>query len=133
MGGRYEHRRVLFLPLMLPSRFKDSSAVPASYVWMLAAISFLAANFMVWKRERRRTEDAASRLREIENAKPRLMLKQPGAIYSELVTQTFRDETGTVLKQRVDNFLKVRFINDPSLSVPSSKATGVIATIDYHR
>jgi hypothetical protein len=124
---------LLFLPLLFPSTFEDSSAIPASYVWIAAAICFVAANFMFWKRDYKRAEEMASKLGEVESGKPRLLLKQPKAIYCETVTQTFTNQqSGVIIKQRVDTFLKVRFINDPELSVASSKAT-VIATIDYYR
>ena len=74
-----------------------------------------------------------TKLDAMESTKPKIKLKEPGAIYTEPIVQSFRGTSGQLFKQRVDTFLKVRFINDPQLSVPSSKATGVIATIDYHR
>jgi HAMP domain-containing protein len=117
---------LLFLPIILPDKFKDSSAAPASYVWVAGAICFLAANFMIWTRSQKALD-------EIENARPRLMLNEPGAIASGPIAQTFSNPiSGKILKQRIDNFLTVRFINDPPLSVPSSKAT-VLATIEYYR
>jgi hypothetical protein len=96
-------------------------------------VLIFVAQYQAWSEERSKYESEAGKLEKINTEKPRLLLKQPGAISSELITQTFGDvHSGKVLKQRVDNFLKVRFINDPELSVPSSKAT-VIATIDYYR
>jgi hypothetical protein len=41
----------LFLPIVLPGKFRDSSAVSAGYIWIAAAVCFLVANFLVWKHE----------------------------------------------------------------------------------
>ena len=114
-----------------------ATAAAAEYVaWITGALSgflIFVAQYQAWSGERNNFEAASKKLEKIENEKPRLLLKQPGAISCESITQTFGDvRSGKVLKQRVDLFLKVRFINDPELSVPSSKAT-VIATIDYYR
>jgi len=114
-----------------------TTATGAKYIaWITGGVSaflVLVAQFQVWSEEREKYETEAKRLEKIENEKPRLVLKEPDAAYCETVSQSFGDGTGKILKQRIDNFLKIRFINDPELSVPSSKAIGVIATLDYYR
>ena len=116
----------LFLPLLFPNSFRDSSSVPASYVWVAAVVCFLAANFMVWRREREKVE-------AVENGKPNIKLMQPDAVRSEDVYQRFSDQKGALLHEQVVPFLKVRFINDPKVSYPSANATGVRAYIKYYR
>jgi hypothetical protein len=123
-------------PLTVPftiAAFFVPSAVYRVLFATLAVVAALLTCYRIWAKEYERAESVTSKLDAIERAQPRLMLKEPGAIYCESVTQTFRDVAGRIVKQRVDRFLKVRFINNPGLSVPSSKATGVIATIDYYR
>jgi hypothetical protein len=122
----------LTVPFTIAAFFVPSTRYRALFA-TLAVVAALVTCYRIWAKEYERAEDVNSRLDAIDKAKPRIMLKEPGAIHCESVTQTFRDETGRILKQRVDTFLKVRFINDPELSVPSSKATGVIATVDYYR
>ena len=46
----------LFLPIFFPGTFKDSSNIPSSYSWGLSALCFLAANFIIWKREHVKNE-----------------------------------------------------------------------------
>jgi len=46
----------LFLPLLFPNTFKDSSAVPASYIWVMAALCFCVSGYQVWRREHRLVE-----------------------------------------------------------------------------
>jgi hypothetical protein len=46
----------LFAPVLAPDKFKNSSVVTPTSVWILSAICFLAANFIVWKREHDRAE-----------------------------------------------------------------------------
>jgi hypothetical protein len=43
---------LVFLPLFFPARFKDSSAVPASYVWIAAVLCLLFSGYSVWRRDR---------------------------------------------------------------------------------
>lgn len=134
MGCSYEH--ILYFPSVYsastPNKFNGQAAVPAWCIWLGAAFCFLVANFMAWRREVRRAETAESKLHEISHATPRMKLKEPNPVYCETITQTFTAvPSGQIVKQRQDTFLKIRFVNDPRLSVPSSKAT-VIATIDYY-
>jgi hypothetical protein len=69
-----------------------------------------------------------TRLEEIDKAKPRIRLKEPGAVYIEHVSQTYGDRHFDSVP-----FLKVRFVNEPVGSYPSAKANDVRATIKYFR
>jgi hypothetical protein len=114
-----------------------ATATVAKYVaWITGGISVLlifVAQYEAWSTERDKYEVESKKLERLENEKPRLVLKEPGAIHCETVSQRFWDVNGRIVKERIDTFLKVRFINDPELSVPSSKANGVTASISYYR
>jgi hypothetical protein len=99
----------------------------------MSALLIFVAQYETWSIERNKYEEKAHKLDQIEHGKPRLLLKEPGAIHCEVVTQTFRNGLGRVIKQRVDTFIKVRLINDPESSVPSAKAIGVTAKVNYYR
>jgi hypothetical protein len=73
------------------------------------------------------------KLEEIEKSKPRVELKEPGAIYCESVNQNFGGQHGDILYQQTVPFWKVRSVNDLETSYPSAKANGVRAKIDYYR
>jgi hypothetical protein len=115
-----------------------ATAVAAKYVaWITGGLSgflIFVAQYQTWSGETDKYKSATEKLEKIENARPRLILKEPNPISCKPVTQTFwNTETHQIVKQRIDNFLGVRFINDPELSVPSSRAIGVTAKIYFYR
>ncbi len=90
------------------------------------------AKLAIGKRDRERNRLAA-KLGEIENTKPRIKLKEPGAIYCEPVDHNFRDQQGHIMFSQTVPFLKVRFINDPLSPSPSAIANDVRAKLSYYR
>jgi hypothetical protein len=105
--------------------------------WQTWVALFAAGNFLVvlhgaWlaikKREVER-DALATKLREIENTKPKIKLSEPNAVHIiPDVVQTFGDvQLGPV------PFLAVRFVNEPRGPYPSAKAVDVRATINYYR
>jgi hypothetical protein len=84
------------------------------------------AKLAIGKREKARDELAA-KLEEIEKAKPRITLKEPGAFYIQDVSQQYGAERFNSV-----SFVNVRFINSPAGPYPSAKATDVRATLDYY-
>jgi len=70
----------------------------------------------------------AARLEAVDKAKPRIRLKEPGAIHIEQVAHNFTDGYSYTVP-----FLQIRFVNDPSEPYPSAKAPEVRAKIDYYR
>jgi len=69
---------LLFLPSTFPDKYRWC-------VWLAAALCFLAANFMAWAGEHRRTQQAETALAEIENARPQVVLREPNAIHVEQI------------------------------------------------
>jgi hypothetical protein len=114
-----------------------ATATVAKYIaWITGGISaflLFVAQYEAWSEERNKYEVEAGKLEGIEKGKPKLKLREPGAIYSELVYQNFRNAQGALLHEQLVPFLKVRFINDPDEPYPSANAKGVRAYIDYYR
>jgi hypothetical protein len=94
--------------------------------WILAGL--VAILIMVVEGAFRMVSKTEQELEAIEKAKPRIKLKEPGAIYIESVSQNY----GNKIFNSVP-FLKVRFMNDPGGPYPSAKANDVRATINYFR
>jgi hypothetical protein len=107
-------------------------------VWGLGVVASTAVfaieySYRCIRQEESKTETEQQKLDQIEKAKPKIKLKDSDAVYTEPIAQRFTDSEGRVLMQRVDRFLKVRFINDPDTSLPAAKAQGIMATISYYR
>jgi hypothetical protein len=66
---------LLFLPLVFPNQFKDSSAVPARYIWILAAFCFFATGYQVWRRERTLVEAKDAEIERISRGKGLPLIK----------------------------------------------------------
>lgn len=104
-------------------------------VSVLAAIAmFIVAAGWAWLDEYRKAEaekiradNLAIKIDEIEQAKPKIKLREPSAIFTESVRQSYGNNMfGDV------PFLKANFVNDPPRPYPSAVAKGVLATIDYY-
>ncbi len=90
------------------------------------------AKLAITKRENER-DGLVAKLEGIESTKPRIRLKEPGAIYCEPVDHNLRDENANIIFCQTVPFLKVRFINDPLSPSPSAIANDVRAKLSYYR
>lgn len=112
-------------------------AILSSLPWYWKAIVFLAVNVAliaegafraIRKRERQR-DDYFQKLKQIEDTKPRIVLREPGAIHIQEVKPKNR-MTGVVTG--VLPFVKVRFINKPLGAFPNSIARSISAKISFY-
>lgn len=115
-----------FLLFMAPGRVQEKPLF-----WACVRIAFVLSAATAWWFEHRTSSARAAQLEEIERAKPKIKLKQPGAVYTEVVALNFSQGRST-LSVNVP-WLKVRFVNDPAHPYPLAKANGVRAKIDYYR
>jgi hypothetical protein len=75
---------------------------------------------------------ANQKLVDIETSKPRIKLKEPGAVHCKMVQHTFWDEgTKKVVFSGQVPFLCVALHNDPPSSFPNAVAKGVRAYVDF--
>lgn len=81
----------------------------------------------------RTQEQYRKKLEEIDTARPRIKLKQPGGVYTEPVNHNFSDKDNNLIFSCTVPFLKVRFVNDPVGPYPSAKANDVRATVNFYR
>jgi hypothetical protein len=102
--------------------------VRPSVYWAVALVGFLVACYRAWLSENELRLDSQQKLETIERAKPRIKLREPGAVFLENVSQNY----GQAIFSSVP-FLKIGFVNDPVGSYPSAKANDVRATIDFYR
>lgn len=105
---------LLFLPSTFPDKYRWC-------VWLASGVCFLIANFVVWRRESLRADIAEEKLTEIEEAKPRIILREPNAIHVEPIHIEHR-MSGVPGHWKTVSFVKVRFVNNPPNSYPSSVA-----------
>jgi hypothetical protein len=117
-----------FLLFMAPEKVQEKPLF-----WASVRVAFVLSAAIAWWVEHRRSSERAAQLEEIERAKPKIKLKQPGAIYIEPVGLNFSDRQGRSVITFNVPFLKVRFVNEPEHSYPAAKANGVRAKINYHR
>ncbi len=124
-----------------------AKAFPSSGPW-IAKVAFLSSLSWYWKlvliftanilligegafraiRKREKQRDAyLSRLKEIENAGPNVVLRDPNAEYVELVSL---QANGTIVGNVP--FVKVRFVNKPQGNNPRSIAKQVRAKIKFY-
>ena len=101
---------------------------PRNLFWSCTLIAFVISSFILWWRENKARTTAEKALADIENARPRIILKQPDPIYIEDVVFG-----GLNMKGFVTDFLKVRLVNTPSAPHPNSNADGVKADIRFFR
>jgi hypothetical protein len=101
--------------------------------WASVRIAFVLSAIGAWWIEHKTSSERAAQLEEIERARPRITLKQPGAVYSEATALNFSDKQGRAVVSFSVPFLKVRFVNDPKHSYPAAKANGIRAKINYYR
>jgi|SRR5277367_6645464 len=78
----------------------------------------------------RAKKGVAQQLQEINDAKPRVRLRLPGAVHVEMVNHVFHISDGSVLQITVP-FLRIRFWNDPENPFPKATAKGVRAFVDF--
>lgn len=117
-----------FLLFMAPDKVQEKPLF-----WACVRIAFVLSAGIAWYLEHRTSSERAARLDQIERAKPKIKLRQPGAVYSELTALNFSDKQGRAIVSFNVPFLKVRFVNDPEHSYPATQANGVRAKINYHR
>jgi hypothetical protein len=98
----------------------------SAFWWIAVSIPlFWAGAFVAWNK-------STSALEDIEAAKPRIILKEPGAVHCVTVQHTFWDEgTKKVLFSGQVPFLRIAFHNDPLRSSPKSVAKGIRAYIAF--
>lgn len=101
---------------------------PQNLFWSCTWIAFVVSAGILIRQEYTARRKAEKALADIENARPRIILKQPKAVYIEKDVQIAGADA-----QFVAPFLKVRFVNDPSAPYPNSKANGIAARIRYFR
>ena len=101
--------------------------------WASVRMAFILSAIGAWWIEHKTSSERAARLEEIERAKPKIKLKQPGAVHAEPTALNFSDRQGSLVASFTVPFLKVRFVNDPDDSYPAAKANGVRAKINYYR
>jgi hypothetical protein len=101
--------------------------------WGMVAI--LVCGFQAFGALLRENKNLAHRLREIDDARPRIRLKEPGAVHCKMVQHTFvgKDEFGKdrVIFSGQVPFICVAFRNDPSNAFPKSVARGVRAYVEF--
>jgi hypothetical protein len=96
---------------------------------VFAASCFLAAAFLVWKREREQAESLSARFRGLP-----LLRLVPGGFYGDIRTLGIRRVTSggeSAVDTQPLSSIHVRFINDPLVPTPEGAARGVIATIEF--
>jgi len=98
----------------------------AAAIWMV-----FIAEYDAWRVERNRAKGAEKQLADIEDERPRLKLKEPGAIYIETINQSA--PVGGQLYRQTVLFLKLRLVNDPAKPYPTAHARGIRAKIDFRR
>ena len=87
----------------------------AAAIWMV-----FVAEYDAWRVERNRAKGAEKQLADIEDERPRLKLKEPGAIYIETINQSA--PVGGQLYRQTVPFLKLRLVNDPAKPYPTAHA-----------
>ena len=103
--------------------------------WYWKIIIILGANilligegaFLAIRRREGQRDSYSLKLREIEDAKPNIILREPGA---ESVEQVTRRAGVNVLA--TSPFIKVRFVNSPTARYPNSIAHAVIARVKFY-
>ena len=99
-------------------------------LWGLLALAL--CNLQAFGTLLRKNQDLNRRVKEIDEARPHIKLKLPGAVHSKMVQHTFWDEGAKkVLFSGQVPFLCVAFRNDPPTSFPKSFARGVRAYVDF--
>jgi len=93
--------------------------------WTCARIAFVLSVALVFGEENREKRKLRQRLESLENSRPKIVLKQPGAVHIEPNVYV-----GSIF---VAQFLRVRFVNTPDEAVPSAVAEAVAAKISYFR
>jgi len=117
-----------FLLFMAPEKVQEKPLF-----WACVRIAFVVSAGMAWWLEHRTSSERFAQLEQIEHAKPRITLKQPGAVYTEPVSLNFSNKQGRAVVSFNVPFLKVRFVNDPEHPYPAAQANGVRAKISYYR
>ena len=101
---------------------------PRNLFWLCLLLAFIVSSFILLWEENKARKKAEKALADIENARPRIMLKQPNPILIQEVLFSSPPVKGFVVQ-----FLKVRFINNPPAPHPNSNADGVRADIKFFR
>ncbi len=90
----------------------------------ILALGFVVSMFLAWRKERETVTAKVTKLKEIEDAKPHIILRNP---YTEKVPVT-HDGTSAC----VANVLRVRLENTPQNHYPNNEAKGVTAKISFY-
>jgi hypothetical protein len=112
---------LLFLPTTFPDKYRWC-------IWLAAALCFAGANFMAWKHEYQKAQTVENKLNDIEEAKPKIELRQPNAIYVEPISIEHRI-SGVPGHWKTVPFVKMRFVNNPKINYPNSVARRVSARV----
>src|SRR6266851_3022773 len=96
-----------------------------------AGLCFIAATFLVWKKEREQAEVLAAKF----NGLP-VMKLAPQGFYADTRTLRINNliaQTGEVVssEEKVMSCVHARFVNDPASPTPEAVAKDVIATVQF--
>lgn len=119
--------------------FTDSQLWQVRLVFGLSlcvtALLFYQAARSAWEAEHKKRLDAESVLREHRESAPRLLLREPGAIFVEPNIGFFGDIESPRGVRRVlifsADFLKIAITNNPKKPSQSAEAKSVLATIEF--
>ena len=102
-----------------------------SLFWGVVGLGFFMSMFLSWKVERDsltasklQEESLAAKLKEIDDAKPRLILRN---VYTEKV-----DANQNGIRVMVANVVRAKFENTPSSNYPNNEAKQVIAKVSFY-
>jgi hypothetical protein len=98
--------------------------VPVWAYWVIGGLGIVCASFLVWRDAYRTAVQAEGILKEIEDTKPNLILRNPGAKHIEDIDI----HDGRVVFF-TGQFVKVRIVNRPSSTSPNAVAKEVVAKI----
>jgi len=92
----------------------------------IALVAGITTAYQIWARENQKVQTLEDRLRAIEDAKPNIVLREPGAKHTQdvrFMALGFNDVTLT--------FIKARFINTKKVDGPTAEAKGIRAKITF--
>jgi|HubBroStandDraft_1064217.scaffolds.fasta_scaffold102598_2 hypothetical protein len=101
--------------------------IPVACLASVGGTRLLLSPFLIYRERDKEANEAESKLEVIEQTKPKIVLRQPGAEYVEHVT---RAVNGRPLSTAP--FIKVRLVNQPTGNYPGSIAHAVMARVKFY-
>lgn len=141
------------LKQILQSPFAGAIGVVASWIWEAfwligppvglsqsnkksylcwGLVAMLVCGAQAFAAQASKISNLSRRLREIDEAKPRIRPKLPGAVGSIPVDHVFRNDRGEVVFSQTVPFLQIKFWNDPIHPYPRAVAKGVRAYVQFY-